>query len=237
MGKVSDQAYIPYRYNKKSPKASCQEDELIRPQAQEYDELPEPANSNALGAENLERLTGLQPIIDIDYIDGQKALAGNYAYVDRDGAFCVKGSMDRKVNVKTGLLEKPDGNGKPTGKHPKRSAELTDDVRRALLCAMQAAVAIEPAAALDLLATQLSGACSYDRFMDLAANAQEIGTDSKTGYDVPESLRTLSDEFSRSHDTNPTADSGALVRKARSTAMGFSRINSHGHSTIFPTQT
>lgn len=43
--------------------------------------------------------------------------------------------------------------------------------------------------------------------MDLAANTQEIGTDSKTGYDIPESLRILSDEFNRNHESNPTADS------------------------------
>lgn len=68
--------------------------------------------------------------------------------------------MDRKVNVKTGVLEKPDGycNDKPKGKHPIHSAELTDDVRRAHLCVLQAAVAIEPAAAPDQLATQLSDA-------------------------------------------------------------------------------
>lgn len=218
---VIEGTYVPYGHDEGSQRLYRVEGELSEDEAEEYDALAELAQSEAIDEAGEQRLAELQTILDGEYTAEQKAHAGCYVYANTNGVLSIEGGMVKKDDIKAaieaGALHKPYGydDEKPKGERPVHSAKLTDDIRRARLCAIQTAVASKPELALDLLAFHLSGASGYNRVLDVSATAQEIGTESETGYDIPESLNAFSDDFNRNFDTDVAADFTAFREKGK----------------------
>ena len=219
--------YVPYGHDEGSQRLYRVEGELSEAEAEEYDALAELAQSEAIDEAGEVRLAELQTILDGEYSDDQKAHAGCYVYVDRDGVLSIEGGMVKKDDIKAaieaGALRKPYGYGaeKPKGERPTHSAKLQDDIRRARLCAVQTALAAKPELALDLLAFHLSGDSGFSRVLDATANAQEIGTTSETGYEIPDSLYAYTGEGRSGLDIDVAADFTTFREKGKKHRNGL----------------
>ncbi len=213
--------YIPYGTTEGLQRLYPVEGELTEAEAEEYDALAELANGEALDGEGEARLAVLQTILNGDYTDEQKSFAGCYIYVSRDGVLNVEGGMVQKGDVKAaieaGAMGKPYGYGaeKPKGERPIHSAKLTEDLERARLCAVQAAITAKPELVLDLLAFHLSGDSGYNRIFEVSASAQEIGMTAETGYEVPDCFDAFPSEGRNGLDQDLAADFKAFREKGK----------------------
>ncbi len=222
-----EHSYVPYGHDEGSQRVYREDGVLSEAEAEEYDQLAELAQSEAIDEAGEQRLAELQVILDGEYTEDQKAHAGCYVYVNRDGALCVEGGMVKKPDVKAaieaGVLRKPYGYGveKPKGERPVHSAKLTDDIRRARLCAVQAALTAKPELALDLLAFHLSGDSGFTRVLDATASAQEIGTTTETGYEIPDSLSAYTGEHRSEFDIDVAAEFKAFREKGKKHRNGL----------------
>lgn len=132
---------------------------LNEEEAERYDELAELAEGEVLDEEGQAELETLQAILDGDFTEEQKAFAGAYVYVSRDGKLEVSGGYikpeTKKAAIEAGVLR---GSAHSSNDKPKSpiSAKLADDLARIAKGARQHAILRDPELMLDLLAYQLS---------------------------------------------------------------------------------
>ena len=143
------------------------EGDLTEEQAARYDELAELAEGEVLDEAGEAELEALQTILDGAYTAAQKAVAGAYVYVDRQGGLCVSGGYvkpeDKKAAIEAGVLQasRHSSSTDDRSKSP-ISAKLADDLSRIARGAHQHAVLRDPDLLIDLLAYQLSHALRWN---------------------------------------------------------------------------
>lgn len=140
----------------------AEDGDLTEEEAERYDELAELAEHDALDADGQIALEALQAIIDGTYSEDQRAHAGLYIYVDRNGEQRVSGALvkpeDKKAAVEAGVLAQSMHSTDSAVAKPKSpiSQSLADDLARVAKGARQHAVLRDPDLLIDLLAYQLS---------------------------------------------------------------------------------
>jgi len=218
---VIDASYVPYGVTEGCKRLYPIEGELTQAEVEEYDGLVELANGDVITEAGEARLAELQVILNGDYTDEQRGFAGCFVHVDHSGDLCIDGGFVQKGDVKAaieaGAMSKPYGYDaeKPKGERPIHSAKLTDDLQRARLCAVQAAITAKPELVLDLLAFHLSGDSGYSRIFEVSASPQEIGMTTETGYEIPECFDAFPSEDRNSLDQDLAADFKAFREKGK----------------------
>lgn len=137
------------------------EGELTEAEAERYDELAELANGDVLDEAGETELAALQTIIEGDFSEVQKALAGAFVYVDYRGELVVSGGFvkpeTKAAAIEAGILKASRhlSGGEAAPKSP-ISQKLADDLARVVRGAKQHATLRDPDLLIDLLAFQLS---------------------------------------------------------------------------------
>ncbi len=130
--------------------------------AERYDELAELAEGDVLNEGAQAELDTLQAILDGDFTEAQKAIAGCVVHVGNGGQLEVtKGLIkpeDKKAAIEAGVLVKSShgSSGEQAPKNP-YSQKLRDDLDAIKLASLQNAMLDQPELLIDLLAFQLSG--------------------------------------------------------------------------------
>lgn len=133
--------------------------------AERYDELAELAEGDVLNEAGQAELEKLQAILDGDFTEDQKALAGCVVHVGQDGQLRIKGGLiraeDKKAAIEVGILAASHhGSAEKAPKNP-YSQKLRDDLDAIKLAALQNAMLDQPELLLDLLTFQLSGMTGF----------------------------------------------------------------------------
>lgn len=134
--------------------------DLTEDQAERYDELAGLAEDDALDDAGMAELDALQKIIDGEYTPDQRAFAGLFLYVDRNGHQRVSGALvkpeTKKAAIEAGVLQKSMHSSANDAPKSPISQKLRDDLDRIAQGAKQHAVLRDPDLLIDLLAYQLS---------------------------------------------------------------------------------
>ncbi|MGR3512139.1 MAG: ParB/RepB/Spo0J family partition protein [Paracoccaceae bacterium] len=130
-----------------------------------YDELAELAECDALNDAGEAELEKLQSVLDGDFTEKQKALAGCVVHVSQNGELQVTGGLIRPENKKSAieagiLATSQHGSAEKAPKNP-YSQKLRDDLDAIKLAALQNAMLEQPDLLLDLLTFQLSGMTGF----------------------------------------------------------------------------
>lgn len=169
------------------------EGSLSDDQTERYDELAELAEGDVLNEAGQLELDALQDVLDGDYTDGQKAVAGCVVYVDNSGEVKVGAGLikpeDEKAAIESGVLAKSN-HGALTPTTPKNpySQKLRDDLDAVRLAALQNAMLEQPDLLLDLLAFQLCGMTGYDKVFDVNLGNPKNNPTIETGFVVDKRL-------------------------------------------------
>ncbi|MEM8981286.1 MAG: ParB/RepB/Spo0J family partition protein, partial [Pseudomonadota bacterium] len=139
----------------------AEDGELTEEQAARYDDLADLADSDALDAEGEAEFAALQLILDGTYSASQRAHAGLYVYVDRNGKECLSGALvkpeDKKAAIEAAVLQASYHDIQKSGAEKSPiSQKLRDDLNRVSRGARQHAALSDPDLLIDLLAYQLS---------------------------------------------------------------------------------
>jgi ParB family chromosome partitioning protein len=168
---------------------------LSEEQAERYDELEELAASDVLDEAGQAELATLQVILDGDFTDEQKAVAGAYAYVDREGELRLSAGLvkpeDKKAAVEAGLLRASAHSTNSGDSQPKSpiSAKLADDLSRIARGARQHAILRDPELMVDLLAYQLSHSLRWSNAFGISlSDVPNWPTTEADGYELDERL-------------------------------------------------
>lgn len=163
---VIPDSYVSYSTTERLSRLYKVEVDLTEEQAERYDELAELHEADALDDEGQAELDALQVLAEGDYTDEQRQHAGAFVYVDSSGAVdAARGYVrpeDRAAAVEAEVLTGFAASSGHAGKAddaPKSpyNAALVEDMHRARLHAVQAALLAKPELVLDLLAFSLSG--------------------------------------------------------------------------------
>lgn len=136
-----------------------EEGALSAEQSERFDELAELAEAEVLDEAGQAEFAALNAIMEGDFTEAQKAHAGLYLYVDRDGEVQAYEGLIRKADkaeaIAAGVLAKSQHSA---GDAPKSqiSQKLRDDLNRVSKGARQHAALRNPDLLIDLLAYQLS---------------------------------------------------------------------------------
>lgn len=198
---VIPESYVSYNIIEKLTRLYKVEVELTEEQAERYDELAELYQADALDEEGGAELEALQELAEGDYTDEQRQHAGAYVYVDSSGTVdAARGYIrpeDRAAAVEAEVLTGFAASSGHAGKAddaPKSpyNAALVEDMRRARLHAIQAALLAKPELVLDLLAFGLSGrGGAHENVFDIRPDRANITPEKANGL-TPEPR--LSDE-------------------------------------------
>ena len=200
----------------------AEEGELSEAEAEEYDELADLANAEALDEEGETRLAVLQAISDGAYSPKQKAVAGAILYVDTQGALRRAEGLirheDKAEAREAGVLAKPEATGGGAKEKPLYSAKLAEDLEAIRLGALQEALLAKPELVLDVLGFALSGEAGYfQRVLDMRLDGQRNVPGVAEGFGIDERLTTTRpDPWSaegRLHDVEDIAAAFAAFRE------------------------
>jgi len=145
-----------------------EEGELTEEEMEEYDDLAQQAEAEALDGAETERLAELQAILDGGFTEAQRALSGVMVYVNGQGALSRAEALvlpeDKPAAIEAGFLRASAhatcdmGDDEEVSDAPKSpySGALVQDMKAVRLAAVQTALLAKPELVLDLLAFGLS---------------------------------------------------------------------------------
>ncbi|WP_159087086.1 ParB/RepB/Spo0J family partition protein [Loktanella sp. Alg231-35] len=158
-----------------------------------YEELAELAEGDVLNEAGQAELDGLQAVLDGDFTDAQKAIAGCVVYVGNGGkreitAGLIK-SEDKKAAIEAGILQKSNhaGSGEKPPKNP-YSQKLQADLDAIKLASLQNAMLEQPDLLIDLLTFQLSGMTGFRDVLDITLGHPTNAPSTETGFEVDKRL-------------------------------------------------
>ncbi|MEO1638654.1 MAG: ParB N-terminal domain-containing protein [Pseudomonadota bacterium] len=160
--------------------------------AERYDELAELAEGDVLNEAGEAELEKLQAILDGDFTEDQKALAGCVVHVGQDGQLQVTGGLvrpeEKKAAIEAGILAPSHhGSAEKAPKNP-YSQKLRDDLDAIKLAAMQNAMLDQPDLLLDLLTFQLSGMTGFRDVLGLTTGQSSNTPSCADGFSVDKRL-------------------------------------------------
>lgn len=161
--------------------------------AERYDELAELAEGDVLNEPGQAELDSLQAVLDGEFTEAQKAIAGCMVHVGNDGTLEVTAGLikpeDKKVAIVAGILIKShhggDGDKAPKGPY---SQKLQADLEAIKLASLQNAMLDQPDLLLDLLAFQLSGMTGFRDVLDISLGKPCNAPSTETGFEVDKRL-------------------------------------------------
>lgn len=137
--------------------------ELTEQQGERYDELEELANSDVIDEAGEAELSALEAILEGEYTDDQKQVAGVVVYVGRGGELKVSDAYvkpeDQDEAVKAGVLASKKATVAPKKEKPAFTQSFVDDMVAIRLAATQTALLRKPEYLLDLFGFSVSDAC------------------------------------------------------------------------------
>ncbi|WP_298571959.1 ParB/RepB/Spo0J family partition protein [uncultured Aliiroseovarius sp.] len=167
---------------------------LTEEQVERFDELGELEDGGVLDEEGQAELDALQVILDGDFTEEQKAHAGAFVYVDREGAVKLSAGMvkpeDKQAAIDAGILKKSaHSTGNSDVKKSPISQKLADDLSRIAQGAQQHAILRDPDLLIDLLAYQLSHNLFWKTPFGISMNTvPNWPTTEGNGYELDERL-------------------------------------------------
>jgi len=161
-------------------------------QSERYDELAELAEGDVLSEAGQAELEALQAVLDGDFTEAQKAIAGCVVHVGHSGALEVTAGLirpeDKKAAIEAGVLAKSQhGSAEKAPKNP-YSQKLQADLDAAKLASLQNAMLDQPELLLDLLAFQLSGMSGFRDVLDVTCGEPSNAPSTETGFEVDKRL-------------------------------------------------
>ncbi|PHS19330.1 MAG: hypothetical protein COA78_00315 [Blastopirellula sp.] len=189
-----DESYLGWNVmeDRKFSRVYAVEGVLSDGRSERYDELAELAEGDELDDTGQAELAVLQAILDGDFTDEQKTLAGCIVYVGNDGEVKVSAGLikpeDKTAAVEAGVLTKSHHGAAPAAPKNPYSQKLRDDLDAVKLAALQNAMLDQPDLLLDLLGFQLCGMTGYDKVLDLSLGTPTNMPTTETGFDVDKRL-------------------------------------------------
>ncbi|WP_224826776.1 ParB/RepB/Spo0J family partition protein [Cognatishimia sp. MH4019] len=157
-------------------------------QSERFEALVELSDTDVLDADGKAELEVLDAILEGDFTDDQKALAGCVIHVNGEGARVVNAGFirpeDRKAAIEAGVLEKSKHGDPEAAPRNPYSQKLRDDLDAVRLASLQNAAIEKPELLLDLLAFQLSGMAGFARVFDATFESPSNTPKSETGFAV-----------------------------------------------------
>ena len=161
---------------------------LTEEQRVRYEKLEELENGEDWSDAEAKELAELEKIIDGEYVDAQKVIAGAVAFVRHDGTIdLVRGLIkpdDQEEAIVAGLLdEATPERATPKAEKPAFTQKFTEDMTAIRLAAVQTALLEKPEFVLDLLAFALSPATGYyDSGLSISFGNQRNKPDVDDGF-------------------------------------------------------
>ena len=160
--------------------------------AERYDELADLAEGDVLNEAGQAELEKLQAILDGDFTEDQKAVAGCVVHVGQDGQLQITGGLvrpeDKKAAIVAGILATSHhGSSEKAPRNP-YSQKLRDDLDAIKLAAMQNAMLDQPELLLDLLAFQLSGMTGFRDVLGITTGQPSNAPSCADGFTVDKRL-------------------------------------------------
>ena len=171
-GEICTESYIGHSQIEEGDFARLypEEGEITEEEMEEYDDLAQQAEAEALDEAGMIRLAELQAILDGGFTEGQRALSGVMVYLNFHGELQrVEGLVlpeDKPAAIEAGFLhasahvahDTEEGEEGEEGEAPKSpySGALVQDMKAIRLAAVQTALLAKPELVLDLLAFGLS---------------------------------------------------------------------------------
>lgn len=217
-----DQHYLGYhhieenKFSRVYPIDGVLSDDLT----ERYEILGELEEDGTLDDAGETELAGLQAILDGDYSEDQKALAGCIVYVGNDGEVKVEGGLikpeDKKAAFEAGILTKSShaSTGEPVAKNP-YSQKLRDDLDAVRLASLQNAMLEQPELLLDLLTFQLCGMTGYTDVFDVSLGKPKNTPSSETGFAVDKRLTKAKSHPSDAWNVDMPKAFGAFKKKGK----------------------
>lgn len=209
---------------------------------EEYDDLSDLANGDALDEAGEVRLDALQTILNGDFSEDQKAVAGGYAYVNQQGQLKTELGLvrpeDRKAAYEADVLQEPQkGRGGDKPKSP-FSKVLSEDMTAIRLASVQSALLAKPEFLLDLLGFHLSSDSGpFTRLFDLSLGNPRNTPSKDSGFEPDERIANPDVNFDKPDGEVADAfkafrDQGKKTRNAEITEA-FARVLNYDASDIF----
>jgi ParB family transcriptional regulator, chromosome partitioning protein len=160
--------------------------------AERYDELAELAEGDVLNEAGEAELEKLQSVLDGDFTEEQKALAGCVIHVRQNGELQVTGGLirpeDKTAAIEAGILAASQhGSAEKPPKNP-YSQKLRDDLDAIKLAALQNAMLDQPDLLLDLLTFQLSGMTGFRDVLGITTGQPSNAPSCVDGFTVDKRL-------------------------------------------------
>ena len=162
-------------------------------QTERHDALADLAEGDVLDEAGQAELDALQVVLDGDFTDAQKSIAGCVVHVGNNGQLEVTGGLikaeDKKAAIEAGVLAKSHhgGSGEKPAKNP-YSQKLQADLDAIKLASLQNAMLEQPDLLLDLLTFQLSGMTGFRDVLDITPGHPANAPSTETGFDVDKRL-------------------------------------------------
>ena len=196
---TSAEPWIGYETTSKLDRIYRVEGDLTEEQAARYDELTELSEGEALDEAGQAELEALDAIARGDFTDEQRAHAGLFLFVDREGQLIVQAAYirpeDREAaiaaEILTGFAARSTSSDSAADAAPKSpiSNALRDDLGRVAQGARQHAALRDPELLIDLLAYQLSHGLAWRKPFGLSTeDVPNWPTTEAEGYALDERL-------------------------------------------------
>jgi len=196
---TSAEPWIGYETTSKLDRIYRVEGDLTEEQAARYDELAELSEGDALDEADQTELDALDAIARGDFTDEQRAHAGLFLFVDREGQLIVQAAYirpeDREAaiaaEILTGFAARSTSSDSAADAAPKSpiSNALRDDLGRVAQGARQHAALRDPELLIDLLAYQLSHGLAWRKPFGLSTeDVPNWPTTEAEGYALDERL-------------------------------------------------
>ena len=190
-----DEAYLGWHFMdiNKFERVYPVEGVLSDDQSERYDELAELAEGDVLNEAGQAELEALQAVLDGDFTEAQKAIAGYVVHVGNSGALEITAGLirpeDKKAAIEAGVLAKSQhgASGEKAPKNP-YSQKLQSDLDAVKLASLQNAMLDQPELLLDLLAFQLSGVTGFRDVLDVTCGEPSNAPSTETGFEVDKRL-------------------------------------------------
>jgi ParB family transcriptional regulator, chromosome partitioning protein len=169
-------------------KAHKVEGVLTEEQQARYDELNELEYGDEWNDELAKELAVLETIIEGDYVEAQKTIAGAVAFVRYNGIIdLVRGLIkpeDQEEAIVAGILEEATPEtATPKAEKPAYTQKFMDDMTAIRLAGVQTALLEKPEFVLDMLAFALSPATGYyDNSLSISFNNQRNTPDTDDAF-------------------------------------------------------
>lgn len=158
-----------------------------------YDALADLAEGDGLNEAGQAELDALEAVLDGDFTEAQKVIAGCVVHVGNNGKLEVTGGLikaaDKKAAIEAGILAK--SNHGTSGETPPKnpySQKLQADLDAIKLASLQNAMLEQPELLLDLLTFQLSGMTGFRDVLDITLGHPTNAPSTETGFDVDKRL-------------------------------------------------